>query len=98
MKSKVFRFRRVIVFAGLTCVLTANSVAPSSEEILARLENETNRRHSHLKEYSGARQYTMHNQRFGKKAAVDVIMSYRESDGERYTVVARSGSEKLNGI
>jgi len=40
----------------------------------------------------------MQNQRFGKRAAVEVLMNYRQSVGERYTVVTRSGSEKLNEI
>jgi hypothetical protein len=36
--------------------------------------------------------------RFGKQAAVAVLMHYRQSEGERYTVLTRSGSDKLNGI
>jgi hypothetical protein len=51
-----------------------------------------------LKEYSGSRQYTLQNLRFGKQAAVAVLMNYRQFEGERYTVLERSGSDKLNGI
>ena len=47
--------------------------APSSDEILARVEGENKRRHLVLKEYSGWRQYTLHNLRFGKQAAVAVL-------------------------
>ncbi len=78
--------------------LPSASLTPSGDEILSRLEGETNRRHLLLKEYSGSRQYTLQNVRFGKQAAVAVLMNYRQPDGERYTVVTRSGSDKLNGI
>ena len=40
----------------------------------------------------------MQNLRFGKDAAVAVLMKYRQVEGERYTVLMRSGSDKLNGI
>jgi hypothetical protein len=40
----------------------------------------------------------MKNLRFGKQADVAVLISYRQLEGERYTVTARSGSETLNGI
>jgi len=39
--------------------LSAAAVAPSTDEILARIEGENNRRHLELKVYSGLRQYTM---------------------------------------
>lgn len=84
--------------AGLIPALTVGFVAPSSDEILARLESENNRRHFLLKEYSGSRQYTLENERFGKQAAVAVLMSYRQVEGERYTVLTRSGSGRLSGI
>ena len=84
--------------AGLMPALTAGPVAPSSAQILAGVEGENNRRHAMLKEYSGSRQYTLLNQRFGKQAAVAVLMSYRQVEGERYTVLMRSGSDRLGGI
>ena len=83
---------------ALIRTLTADSVAPSGDEILARLESENNKRHVLLKAYSGSRQYTLQNLRFGKQAAVAVLMRYRKTEGERYTVLSRSGSDKLNGI
>jgi hypothetical protein len=85
----------------LACALIVSLPAasgPSGDEILARLESETNRRHDLLKEYSGSRQYTLQSSRFGKQAAIGVQMTYRQADGERYTVLARSGSDALNGI
>jgi hypothetical protein len=83
---------------ALIPALTAGPAAPSSDEILARVEIENNRRHVVLKEYSGSRQYTLQNRRFGKQAAVAVLMNYRQAEGEQYTVLQRSGSDKLNGI
>jgi hypothetical protein len=91
----------LLVFAisqALIRTLTAGSVALTSEEILARIEGENTRRHDLLKEYSGSRRYTLQNLRFGKQAAVGVRMNYRQAEGERYTVLTRSGSDKLNGI
>ena len=88
----------LLVSGGLIRTLAADFLAPSSAEILARIESENNRRHVLLKEYLGSRQYTLQNLRFGKQAAVGVLMSYRQVEGERYTVLKRSGSDKLNDI
>jgi hypothetical protein len=71
---------------------------PSGDQILAGVESETSRRHLQLKDYSGTRQYTLKNQRFGKQADTGVRMDFRPLEGERFTVVTRSGSDKLNGI
>jgi hypothetical protein len=70
----------------------------SADEVLARLESENQRRRDLLKEYSGSRQYTLQNLRFGKQAAVGVVMTYRALQGQRYTVITRSGSERLNAV
>ena len=78
--------------------LRADVRTPTGDEILARVESENSRRHDSLRIYTGTRQYMLQNMRFGKRAAVAVLMSYREVEGERYTIVNRSGSEKLNGI
>jgi hypothetical protein len=82
----------------LVPVLAASSLAQSGDQILSGIEKENNRRHLLLKHYSGSRQYTLENVRFGKQAAVAVLMNYRQPEGERYTVLARSGSDKLNAI
>jgi hypothetical protein len=87
-----------IVVCGLMSSLPADSIAPSGDEILAKVEAETNRRHLELREYSGSRQYTMWNGRFGQQAAAAVLMTYRRIEGDRFTVVTRSGSGQLNGI
>jgi hypothetical protein len=71
---------------------------PTGDEILARVEVETSRRHTELKDFSAARQYTMKNLRFGKQAATSVRMEYGQLVGDRFTVLTRSGSSKLNGI
>ena len=91
-------FLAFAISQALIRTLTADTVAPSGDEILARLESENNRRRILLKAYSGSRQYTLQNLRFGKQAAVGVLMSYRRAEGQRYTVLTRSGSDKLNGI
>lgn len=78
--------------------VTAGIEAPSGDRILARIESENNRRHLLLKDYSGSLQYTLQNLRFGKQAAVAVLMSYHQVEGERFTVLTRSGSDRLNGI
>jgi len=88
----------LIVIGALLPTLTADALVPSSDEILAKIESENTRRHVLLKEYSGSRRYTLQNLRFGKEAAVAVLMNYHEVEGERYTVLARSGSDRLNGI
>src|SRR5947208_14751182 len=92
--------RNLILAISLILVpgITADSVAPSSEEILSRIERETSRRHDLLKQYSGSRRYTLQNARFGKEAEVGIEMRYRETEGERYTVVTQSGSDRLIGI
>jgi hypothetical protein len=88
----------LIAIGGLISPLTPASLAPSGDEILARIDCENNRRHVQLKEYSGSRQYTLQNSRFGKQAAVVVLVSYRQLEGERYTVLTRSGSDRLSSI
>jgi hypothetical protein len=70
----------------------------AAESVLAKVELENSRRHTGLKQYSGARVYLIQNQRFGKEAAVTVSANYRAAEGERFTVVERSGSDRLNGI
>jgi outer membrane lipoprotein-sorting protein len=84
--------------AALIGTLAAGFATPSLAEILSGIESENNRRQVLLKEYSGSRQYTLSNIRFGKQAAVAVRMNYREVEGERYTVLMRSGSGRLNDI
>jgi hypothetical protein len=87
-----------MAIGGIVPALAAASLAPSSDEILAGIESENHRLHVLLKEYSASRQYALENQRFGKKAAVAVLMSYRQVEGEHYTVLTRSGSDRLAGI
>ena len=83
---------------ALICGFTPDRPIPSGDEILAGVESVNVRRHHDLKEYSGSRQYTLESPRFSKPAAVAVLMTYKEVEGERYTVVTRSGSNQLNGI
>lgn len=89
--------RHAIVMGSLIPLLAAGSL-PSGDAILARIESENTRRQIALKRYSGWREYKLENFRFGKQAAVTVLMNYSAPDGDRYTVLTRSGSDKLNGI
>src|ERR1017187_2659558 len=57
----------LIIIGGLFGTVTPDTVAPSSDEILARIESETNRRHVQLKEYSGSRQHTVWQTRGGRR-------------------------------
>jgi hypothetical protein len=101
MRSVTWRLHRLgylMVIGGLIDTGAADRVTPSGDEILARLESATAGRHAALKEYSGSRQYTLQNLRFGKQAAASVVMKYRQVEGEHYTVVNRSGSDQLNSI
>lgn len=98
MTFKCYALAYLTVTVGLSCILAAGPVAPSGDEILARLESETNRRHLQLKEYSGSRQYTLQNRRFGAQAVAAVAMSYGQAGGERFSVLTRSGSGRLNSI
>jgi hypothetical protein len=91
-------FLALVLSQALVRTVATCSLAPTGDEILARIEIETNRRQTRLQEYSGARLYTLQNRRFGKEAAVSVRMDYRHAEADRYTVVKRSGSERLNGI
>ena len=87
-----------IVIGGMIPILAGGSLTPSNDEIFSGIQSESNRRHLLLKQYSGSREYTLQNSRFGIQAAATVLMNYREFEGERYTVSVRSGSEKLNAI
>jgi len=93
-----FRPYLLVYLIATGLIRAAGPEAPSSDEILARVEIENHRRHDLLKEYLGSRQYTLLSRRFGSQAKVAVLMTYRQVEGERYTVVARSGSGRLNGI
>lgn len=88
----------LILAGGTVNAFAADSLPATSDEILTTVEAEIARHHVLLKEYSVSRQYTMENFRFGKQAAVDVLMNYRMVEGERYTVLTRTGSDKLNSI
>ncbi len=88
----------LIAAGALVSPLMPGSAALSCDEILSKIETENIRRHLLLNDYSGTRQYTLQNSRFGQEASVALLMNYSHSEGERYTVLKRSGSGKLNGI
>jgi hypothetical protein len=98
VSSGLYQLGYSIVIGGLILTATADSKGPSGDEILARIGTENDRRHDVVREYSVSRQYKLQNLRFGKQAAVSVLMSYRLADGESYIVLTRSGSDALNGV
>jgi hypothetical protein len=69
---------------------------PSSQEILTRVANTTVRRHAVT--WSGMRQYTLQNLRFSKQAAVTVKVTHRPGEGKQFTIVERSGTDRLIGV
>ncbi len=87
-----------MLVCGLMGSLPADSIAPSGDDILAKVEAEINRCHLELTEYSGSRQYRLQNGRLGQRAVAAVLMSHRPIEGDKFTVVTRSGSGQLNGI
>ncbi len=85
----------------LTCCLLRAAVpsnASSGDEILAKVAEHSALRRMDLRGYSGSRDYTVNNVRFGKQAKVAVRVTYQQSEGARFTVLARSGSEKLESV
>jgi hypothetical protein len=98
LKPHLGHFLIFVLVSGVVTGLGADGPALKSDQILRGIEIENTRRRTLLKEYSGSRQYTLQNARFGKRAAVAVLMNYRQFAGESYTVLTRSGSDKLNGI
>jgi hypothetical protein len=78
----------------MACVLlAAPSSYPSADEILAGVARTSVLRHK--AEYSGVRQYSIHNVRFDKSASVTVQITAKPNQGKQFTVVSRSGAGKL---
>ena len=84
------------MFATWLLAAVVTGSVPSSQEILSRVSNACAA--SHAMDYSGARQYTLRNLRFGKEATVSVRMTSRPGEGKHFTVVERSGTQKLVDI
>jgi hypothetical protein len=81
-----------------TCCLVAAAAAtaPSGEEILAKIADTGSRRQTVA--YSGRREYRLRNARFAQQATVFVRMTHRPREGKNFTVLERSGSQKLASI
>jgi hypothetical protein len=79
------------------CLLLSGAIGGglSGDEVLARSAENEARRHALLREYSGMRNYTVTNRRFGREAADTVQMSYLAGEGARFKVLSSSGSDKL---
>jgi hypothetical protein len=92
MRSGLFLLACCLVDAAVP------STAPSGEEILAQLALRSAMQRTDLVGYSSLRDYSVTNLRFGKQATVAVQMTYQQGDGAQFTVVTRSGSEKLVSV
>jgi hypothetical protein len=90
--------------AGVICVVMSPIVAfailpvlggagPTADEILASVAKSSAMRHQAV--YSGSRQYSIQNLRFGKSASVKVHVTAQPSKGKQFTIVQRSGSTQL---
>jgi len=79
------------------CLSGTPSPGPvSGDDVLAKAADTTNQ--GLAVPYSGLREYTLHNLRFGKQARVSVRMQYRPSEGKTFNIVERSGNSMLTGI
>lgn len=70
----------------------------SGDDILAKAAETTAHRRAALREYRGARHYTVTNHRFGKEASALVHVSYSEGQGAHLQRVATAGSEQMTRI
>jgi hypothetical protein len=77
---------------------TSANTTPSGNDILKRVAAMFNERRAAMPEYTGVRHYTLRNLRFGLQATTTVRMTYTTTAGKRFTVLARSGSDRLNAI
>ena len=73
-----------------------NAGEPSGEELLGAVVKASAVRHSAV--YSGRRQYSMQNRRFGKSATVEVQIASRPGEGKQFTIIHRSGSPRLISV
>jgi MucB/RseB N-terminal domain len=76
--------------------MVAGGSVPATEDILAHVSAATSRHHS--VEYAGQRRYALKNLRFGKSADLTVDVRFHPRHGKTFTIVNRSGSEKLISI
>jgi hypothetical protein len=79
-------------------LLAAASIKPSigGETVLVKMAQTKSRCSTHA--YTGLRQYTLNNTRFSTGATMSVRLRYRPGEGKQFTVLKRSGSEKLSRI
>jgi hypothetical protein len=83
----------LVVYALLPVLSGYPSGYPSVDEILAAVARTSMLRHE--AEYSGVRQYSIHNVRFEKSALVTVQIAAKPKQGKQFTIVSRSGCGRL---
>jgi hypothetical protein len=84
-----------MIIAALVFAATVGS-QPWAQEVLGKAAEAAAKRHTIS--YSGTRTYAMRNLRFNKEARVTVRMTYKPGEGKHFTVVERSGSDRLVDI
>lgn len=70
--------------------------APLADEILAKVAENSALRHATA--YSGWREYSISNQRFGKSASATVRITSEPGKGKQFTITRRVGSTKLLSV
>jgi MucB/RseB N-terminal domain len=73
-----------------------NAAGLSGDEILGAVVKTSTVGHSAV--YSGRREYSIQNRRFGKSATAEVRISSRPGVGKQFTIIRRSGSPKLISV
>jgi hypothetical protein len=82
----------VLVATCLSVPILVGS-GPSADEILSAMTKNTAARHARI--YSGWRQYSIQNLRFGKSASATVRITSRPGAGKQFTIVNSAGSTRL---
>lgn len=80
------------------CLFTSilEGAEPSGDQILTAMAQVAAARHAAV--YTGWREYSIQNRRFGKTASVKVRIAYRPGAGKQFTIGERSGSPKLISV
>jgi hypothetical protein len=90
----MMRIRTCAVLSAWVAVLAGQepttSLTPTAETIVANLFAADDQRWQRMPEHTSVRRYTMHNTRFGTKAAMTVRMTYRDGSKE-FEVLEQSG-------
>jgi hypothetical protein len=85
-----------VSWAACLFISILEGAEPSGDQILATVAEVAATRHAAV--YTGWRQYSIQNLRFGKTASLKVRIASRPGAGKQFTIVERSGSPKLINV